>query len=325
MRLFNFSKQLILASCYILLALPSATLQGKTYKIDTEKVIYQLYHNLNANPTSDVTSRVEWISSQFLGKPYLLGALGEGEDGRYDQFPLYRMDAFDCETFVDTVLALALSNDSKQFKDCINQIRYQNGQVSFINRNHFTCLDWNQHNQQKGFIKDITTTILNQRKQSVAKYAHALINKPAWYAHMPMTIIRLNTPSPVEQATRLNALKREGNQLQLATSIVPYIPFSVLFDKNGKPNKYLFNQIPNAAIIEIVRPNWDLTKEIGTHLNVSHLGFVIRKQDILFFRQASSTYNSVVDIPFIDYLAAARKSPTIKGINIQTVVISPKD
>ncbi len=319
MRFFNFSKQLFLAFFCVLLSQPSTAIQERTQKINTEKVIYQLYHNLKANPTSNIASRVEWISSQFLGKPYLLGALGEGEKGRYDQYPLYRMDAFDCETYVDTVLALAFSNKPNQFKYCMNQVRYQNGQISFINRNHFTCLDWNQNNQQKGFIKDITASIHNQKNRSVAKYAHALINKPEWYAHMTTRIIRLNNNNSLEQAKRLNALKRRGNKLKIDTSALPYIPLSVLFDKQGNPNYYLFNQIPNAAIVEIVRPNWDLTKEIGTHLNVSHLGFVIWKNNVLLFRQASSTYNSVVDIPLIDYLAEAKKSPTIKGINIQVV------
>ena len=81
---------------------------------------------------------------------------------------------------------------------------------------------------------------------------------------------------------------------------------------------YFFQQIPNAAIIEIVRPNWDLTKEIGTHLNVSHIGFAIWKNKTLYFRQASSIHHQVIDTPLTSYLYDALKnSETIKGINIQ--------
>ncbi len=82
---------------------------------------------------------------------------------------------------------------------------------------------------------------------------------------------------------------------------------------------YLFKQIPNGAIIEIVRPNWDLTKQIGTHLNISHLGFAFWQQGNLIFRHASSEARQVTETPFIHYLKKAKKSPTIKGINIQVL------
>ncbi len=38
------------------------------------------------------------VSEEFLGKPYILGALGEGPKARYDQFPAYRVECFDCVT-----------------------------------------------------------------------------------------------------------------------------------------------------------------------------------------------------------------------------------
>lgn len=320
MRLFNFSKQLLLASCFTLLSQPSVAIQTDLDQAHTDKTIHQLYHNLNSKPIPDISSRLEAISAQFLGKPYLLGALGEGPAGDYDQYPLYRADAFDCETYVDTVLALALANNPHQFEIYINQVRYRDGNVSFTDRNHFTCLDWNQNNQRQGFVKDITTTIRNQQNQPVAKFAHALINKPSWYDHMSTKNIRLSNATLKEQSQRLQSLKIAGSQLKTTLSSIAYVPFSALFDKTGKANMYLFNQIPNAAIVEIIRPNWDLTKEIGTHLNVSHLGFVFWKNGTLIFRQASSTLKGVVDVPLIEYLRKAQKSPTIRGINIQIII-----
>ena len=322
MRLFNFGKQLFLSCNLILLSLPPLAAQKAINTVKTDKEISQIYYDLNGKSMTDISSRLDWVSAKFLGKSYLVTSLGEGIQGRYDQFPLYRTDVFDCETYVDTVLALALSNNPTQFKSSINHVRYHNGHVSFVERNHFTCLDWNQNNQNQGFVKDITTSFRNQQHQPVSQWAKALINKPSWYAHMTTKNIRLSQSNPDEQARRLEALKREGSQLGTAVSTIPYIPLSLLFDKNGKPNQFLFHQIPNAAIVEIVRPNWDLNKEIGTHLNVSHLGFVFWKNGILYFRQASSVYNGVVEVPLIEYLAQARKSPTIKGINVQTVLSS---
>lgn len=284
---------------------------------DSDRIISQLYQKLNTKPILTLPERIVWISAQFLGKPYELGALGEGELANYDQFPLYRTDAFDCETFVDTVLALAEAHDHQSFKQEINHIRYHQGQATYIQRNHFTCLDWNKNNQHDGFLKDITPTIRDKDNTSVIKFASALIDKPSWYEHMTINTIRIKQSDTSERQSRLKLLQDEGRQLPRMTCTMPYIPLTALFDEQGHANKYLFNQIPNAAIIEIIRPNWDLTQVIGTHLNVSHLGFAIRAKGTLWFRQASSNEGKIIDIPLEDYLRNARQSPTIKGINVQ--------
>lgn len=284
------------------------------------KLIEQLYHKLSHLPQNDMQNRITAISSWFLGKPYLLGALGEGNHGAYDQFPLHRFDAFDCETFVDTVLALALAEDAQTFKQCINQIRYRDGKVSFFNRNHFASLDWNLNNQKQGFLKDITPGFTNKHNKPVAKIAKAYIDKPAWYRHFDSKIIRIADADERLINQKLQSLKERGGKLQGAVSVIPYIPLSVLFTKKGEPNQHLFKQIPNASIIEIVRPNWDLRSRIGTCLNVSHLGFAIWKDDTLMFREASSIHQRTVDVPLIDYLQDALKSPTIQGINVQIVL-----
>jgi len=289
-------------------------------QLQANKTINKLYHTLERLPKCEMVTRLDLISATFLGKPYLLGALGEGSDARFDQEPLYRTDAFDCETYVTTVLALALGKDERGFQQCIRQVRYHNGQVEFTSRNHFTSLDWNQNNQRKGYIKDITESIKDKNNKAVVKIANALIDKPSWYQHFTDKNIRLNSHNKEEQTKRLVELKEEGRKLPKLNSRTPYIPLAALFDVKNSPNLYLFSQIPNAAIVEIVRPNWNLRKEIGTNMNVSHLGFVFWKKGVLYFREASSQFGGVVDIPLIDYLREALTSPTIKGINIQVVV-----
>ncbi len=109
----------------------------------TNHAINTLYEHLQHIPLSNITARITYISKQFLGKPYALGALGEGSQGYFDQAPLYRTDAFDCETYVDTVLALAFADNLSTFKQYIQKIRYRDGHIAFVDRNHFTCLDWN--------------------------------------------------------------------------------------------------------------------------------------------------------------------------------------
>ena len=150
--------------------------------------------------------------------------------------------------------------------------------------------------------------------------AHALIDKPSWYQHRPLTTIRINNITMAEQQLRLNKLKEKGQNLPVTRATIAYLPLSSLFDNKGEANLYLFKQIPHGSIIEIVRPNWDLVKLIGTHLNVSHLGLAIWQEGVLLFREASSIEGRVVDIPLINYLREAKKSPTIKGINIHIIL-----
>ncbi len=291
-----------------------------TKENEADPVIAQLYHTLKAMPKSDMNKRLDLISQQLLNKPYLLGSLGEGVEGKFDQFPLYRADAFDCETFVDTVLAIALAQNPSGFKQCIKQIRYRSGQVSFLARNHFTDLDWNRNNQQQGFVKDITEQLQDQYNKPVFQTATAQINKPGWYQHFTLNNIRLTDNNPEERTQRLNLLKEKGSQLENVKSSIPYIPFTALFSSDGKENKFIFKQIPDGSIIEVIRPDWNLSDKIGTNLNVSHLGFGFWKNDVLMFSEASTVHGRTVEIPLAEYLREYLQSPTIKGINVQVVV-----
>lgn len=269
---------------------------------------------------SSMPERLEYFSRVLLGQPYVLGALGEGQHGVYDISPLYRFDGFDCETFVDTVLALALSDNAKTFAQCINRIRYENGIVSFITRNHFTSLDWNPNNQQQRFVKDITQKLRDAQGKPVYAVAKAVIDKPKWYQKLSQNRLKLATKDPKILHAKLQALRQEGSRFKPVEATISYIPLTALFHQAGKANMTLFQQIPNGAIVEIVRPNWDVTEQAGTHLNVSHLGFVFLQGKHMIFREASSVHQKTVDVDFIAYLRAYLESPTIKGINIQVVL-----
>lgn len=313
-------KRLCVALQLLLTSLLGYAFDSGAIEAQANQTINALYHTANTQPLSSTAKRIEWFSAQFKEKPYLLGALGEGPNARYDQFPRYRMDAFDCDTFVTTVLSLVQGDSLDSFKHNLNHIRYKNGKVSYVSRNHFTSLDWNQNNQKRGLLKDITLNIKDKNNKPVALFANTMINKSNWYAHRTASTIRLQEANQTEQLKRLSELKAKGRLLGSTPSKIAYIPLTALFIDKEHPNLHLFSQIPNSAIIEIIRPNWDLRDKIGTALHVSHLGFAIWINNQLYFRQASSQLNKVVDVPMIDYLKDTLQSPTIKGINVQIVL-----
>jgi hypothetical protein len=282
--------------------------------------IANFYASVPASHSAELNQRIDAASGHFLGEPYLEGALGEGAQAQFDQRPLYRTDAFDCVTYVATVLALVESNDLEQFKRTIVAINYQQLPVIFRQRNHFMEIDWNPKNRRNGYLQDITRTIVDQEGKAIALPATALIDKAAFFQHLPASSLHLLTPVSIDDGQKLLAeLHRQGRFFQPEKSVDWYLPLSRLFDKNGAPDEKLFAQIPTATVIEIIRPNLDLTASTGTHMNITHLGLAIRKGNQLLFREASLIKGHVVDIPLSDYLRGYRNSPTIKGISVQKI------
>ena len=271
-------------------------------------------------PIDNKIDRLHYFSEQLIAKPYQLGPLGEGLSGIFDQEPLYRLDAFDCQTFVETVLALSEAQSTLEFKKILTLIRYHQGQIDFKCRNHFISPDWNRNNQAQGFIRDITKTILNEQQQAVFKEAKAQIDVPNWYRHFKLDKIKLCHANQQEALARLKLLHQQADQLSKKSSTIAYIPFSALFDAKGQANQFIFQQIPSGVVIEIVRPNWDLSQAIGTHLNVSHLGIALRNQEQLIYYHALESAGMLIKMPLIDYLKKIRKQPSIQGINIQQIL-----
>jgi hypothetical protein len=243
--------------------------------------------------------RVASLVEVFLDQPYQLGALGEGGHGAKDK-PLYRDDAFDCVTLTSTLLAMLNAEDFGAFKARIKQVRYRDGDVSFLHRNHFTSVDWNPNNTRNGFIEDVTHKVVDTRGKPVATIADTVIDKPAW-------------------------IKKQGHtelvkQTHAERSVMLYIPLTTLYHR-GQIDKSLLQQLPDVAVIEIVRPDWAIRKLIGTNINVSHMGIAFRQQGKMLFLNASQVHGKVEIEPLASYLARYLDSPSIKGINVQRVVL----
>ncbi len=285
-----------------------------------DAVITKLYKTVPDSHSQVYEKRIAADSRFFLGQAYILGALGEGPSGRFDQRPLYRTDGFDCVTLISTVIALANSENLAEFQKLLPKIRYKYGQIDFATRNHFMSVDWNKNNSYQGLVQDITYQIHDRHGKPIAAIANTIINKPTWFKQMSSHRISLLKPlSDSSLKQRTDALHTVSESQEQAKAVMLYLPLTKLFNKQGKANPYLFNQIPTGSVIEIVRPNWNLKKRIGTNMHVSHLGLAIRTKQGLMYREASLIKHKVVDIPLSEYLKNYLKSPTIKGINVQKI------
>src|SRR5260370_8029613 len=66
----------------------------------------------------------------------------------------WRTDKVDCQTYVETVLAMANARNLKEAKSVLDDIRYGKPQPTFEHRNHFTEAQWLPANTGKGYLKD---------------------------------------------------------------------------------------------------------------------------------------------------------------------------
>ena len=80
--------------------------------------------------------RIDGLSAHFIGVPYVLNPLGEGFG--FDPDPILRNDAFDCVTFVETVMAKARSGSIVENKIAIS---YIDGNLDWASRRHFFEVD----------------------------------------------------------------------------------------------------------------------------------------------------------------------------------------
>jgi len=298
----------------VLLVLLSALiprLLGATAESDLEFV-----HSLMESTRSlTLAERIEKTSERLLGKPYELGGLGEGPGALYDQDPLYRFDSFDCTTFVETVIALSRADDFPGFEREMNRVRYVNGKIGFTTRNHFTSLDWIPNNATTGILRDVTVEVAGEKNWMDAV---ARIDPGSWYKMMKESDLNVRALDKATLDERLLQLRNEAKNFEAHTVHLPYIPVPMVLGPSGKE---ILDRIPDGAMINIVRPGWDLTEVAGTQLNISHQGLAIRVDGILNFRHASSAGSKMVtQQPLDEYLSRFRDHATIKGINVLQVL-----
>jgi hypothetical protein len=102
----------------------------------------------------------------LLGAPYLASPLGEGA-GR-DADPRFRLDAFDCMTFVETAVALASATSLAEARRALDDVRYA-GPPGFAARNHEVLSQWIPENARKGWIAAATGALAGARARPASK------------------------------------------------------------------------------------------------------------------------------------------------------------
>jgi len=102
---------------------------------------------------NSVLGRIEVLSRHFLGHPYHANPL----IGSADTAEVFTagFDGFDCVTYIETIVALAIASDVDSFTEWLRQIRYDQGRIEWERRNHYMT-GWIHNNVRKGIIKPVS-------------------------------------------------------------------------------------------------------------------------------------------------------------------------
>lgn len=166
------------------------------------------------------------MGDNYMGAKYMRDPLGE--EKAPDNDPLIRADAFDCTTFVETVMAGGdVSN--------LNQIRYKDGKIDFMNRNHFIESDWLANNKNR------VENVSSQFGKTVTR--HLTIDKAAWMK------------------------KVHGIDADIAPvkTSIEYVPYKNLGDIDNE----------RVMIVLFISANSKSLDTIGTELAVTHMGLLL--------------------------------------------------
>lgn len=136
----------------------------------------QLIDSLLGSPqlSKSFLNRVDAISRYFMGVPYdSTGPTGEGNFDTVDTMSIYNIHRFDCLTYIEHVLALAMSSNADEFISQLQRLRYKDGNIDYLHRNHFFVIDWLANNKDIAIItppnKAVTVTRRISKKNFFSK------------------------------------------------------------------------------------------------------------------------------------------------------------
>ena len=241
----------------------------------------------------DWPAHLERVTRGLVAAPYLLSPLGEGRG--IDKDPRFRLDAFDCTTFVETALALAHCDDYDQLRSLLDQIRYSKGRPGFQSRRHLITSQWIPELTAAGFIRDITTRVGDEDTQ----FIHLNLTRRRW------------TKRRVARKLPLSAKRIPYGHYDL-----PYVPIEVARGRLAK--------IPPGTIVNVVR-----AERKGSPDVVTHQGLVVVRPGSKrrLVRHASPISKRVID-ESLDHMLRRYLKPRrwpIVGINLLEVVPRPRN
>jgi hypothetical protein len=222
-----------------------------------------------------LSGMVQRMARTFLGTPYVASTL----EGNPKEELVCRLDAFDCTTLVENVVALAVAKqknlDFTGYRQELTQLRYRNGEVDgYASRLHY-FVDWLYENQKRERLTDITAKLGGV---AFSKNIHFMSAHPDLYPAL-------------ESEDQWEKIKEVESEI------------------NGRKYHY----IPKYAIskIEPLLHDGDIVGITSSldGLDCNHQGIITKIGNRAYLLHASTTANKVVlsTQPLAEYVASVKK------------------
>lgn len=225
----------------------------------------------------------------FLKTPYVAHTLEVNDEEKL----VVNFDEVDCTTFVEYVLALALTPvengtiDKADYARTLQNIRYRNGKIDgYTSRLHYIA-DWVNNGIRHGFMEDVAAIY---SPDTVRLALCFMSTHPKAYRQLASSAQNIGKIKEIEKA--------------LSGQVFHYVPKDKLPDKG-------FSWIKNGDIIAIT------TNIPG--LDVAHLGLAYYEKGVLKLLHASSTRKMVVitQVPLAQMLKNNKRFTGIRVLRMK--------
>ena len=262
---------------------------------DQPVVLSPVFQALTAAGAKTPVETTVTIGKQFLGRPYVSHTL----DLNLAEQLVVNTQAFDCTTYLETVIALSLAwRDvarkpdqplfEQTFRKYLTKLRYRNGQIDgYASRLHYFS-DWLRDNERQGILLDVTGDLPGS--MFVAKPLSYMTATTRKYP-------RLSDPAIFRQVAKTEAL--------LSQQCFSFLPKKNI--RQAEP------QIHEGDIVMLTasRPGLDM----------KHVGIAVRQPDgRMYLMHASSEQRAVVISPYplSEYVLAHKYMSGIRVARLRT-------
>jgi hypothetical protein len=231
--------------------------------------------------------RTVWSTRALLGAPYLLSALGEEAPPAPE--PRFRLDAFDCTTFVETAIALGNARSVAEARILLDDIRYD-GPPSYAHRNHYPEAQWLPANARKGWIEEVTEEVAPGESRAIE-----------------LTLTRASWRAAARSGHLLPHLDPDDLPSGLFRfSVVPLARVSEVAER-----------IPEGTVVAVVR-----TARANRPYRITHMGLVVKgPAGEVLVRHASTARMRVMEEPLARFVqrAMAASGWKVEGLSLWAI------
>lgn len=252
------------------------------WMIDPNIAIFSQKMELPKGNTKAETAMI--VAKSFLERPYVAHSLEQTPERL-----VCNLQAFDCFTFVESVLALSLTKHGRKvYSEYVNQLqqmRYRRGEIrDYGSRLHY-FLEWKLQGEARGLFEDVTAKLGGEKNQTPINFmtthrsAYAGLQEESVFEQIAQVEASLSGTSwykiPKENVAAIEAQLQEGDIVGITSNIAG--------------------------------------------LDFNHEGFVVKKDNCAYLLHASSDLKKVVvsSEPLAVYLQKIKKHSGIAVLRIK--------